>query len=156
MSETGDLTGQLLRLLDNRLLDPLEILLEDAGVVDDVRGLVRRRAAGWARVLEDGDDTAAIHMIARLMATLYPGDRGFDPPVDWWRTPLGQIVARRAGHPFAASVSYATAGAMLGITRQGAHDLVRRGRLPRHPDGGVPVDAIRDRLRNAPPTEEST
>jgi hypothetical protein len=156
MSETGDLTGQLLQLLDNRLLDPLEILLEDAGVVDDVRVLVRRRAAGWARILETGDDAAAIRMIARLIATLYPGDHAFSPPIDWWRTPLGQIVVRRAGHPFAASVSYATAGAMLGITRQGVHDLVRRGRLPRHPDGGVPVDAIRDRLRNAPPTEEST
>ncbi|GIE27188.1 hypothetical protein Ait01nite_002330 [Actinoplanes italicus] len=156
MSETGDLTGQLLRILDNRLLDPLEILLEDAHVVDDVRGLLRRRAAGWARILETGDDAAAIRMIARLIATLYPDDRAFTPPVDWWRTPLGQIVVRRAGHPFAASVSYATAGAMLGISRQGVHDLVRRGRLPRHPDGGVPVDAIRDRLRNSPPTEESS
>jgi hypothetical protein len=28
------------------------------------------------------------------------------------------------------------------------HDLVRRGRLPRHPDGGVPSTAIRDRLRD--------
>ena len=40
-----------------------------------------------------------------------------------------------------------TAGAMLGISRQGVHDLVRRGRLPRHPDGGVPSAAVRDRLR---------
>ncbi len=56
-------------------------------------------------------------------------------------------MARRVGHPAAESVSYATAGAMLGISRQGVHDLVRRGRLPRHPDGGVPSAAIRDRLR---------
>jgi hypothetical protein len=26
---------------------------------------------------------------------------------------------------------------------------VRRGRLPRHPDGGVPSAAVRDRLRGA-------
>ena len=83
------------------------------------------------------------------MSTLYPGDRVFDPPLDWWRTPLGRVVATRVGHPAAESVTLATAGAMLGITRQGVHDLVRRGKLPRHPDGGVPSAAIRDRLRHA-------
>jgi hypothetical protein len=36
---------------------------------------------------------------------------------------------------------------MLGISRQGVHDLVRRGKLPRHPDGGVPSLAVRDRLQ---------
>ncbi|GAA4948700.1 hypothetical protein [Actinoplanes utahensis] len=143
-----DLAEQLHRLLDNRLLDPLEILLEDDRPVGAVRDLLRLRVAGWTRTLEGGDDAAAVRLIARLIGTLYPGDEAFLPPADWWRTPLGQIVVRRAGHPYAASVSYATAGAMLGITRQGVHDLVRRGRLPRHPDGGVPVSAIRDRLRN--------
>jgi hypothetical protein len=151
-----DLAGQLLRLLDIRLLDPLEILLEDDRPAEAVRTLLRRRVTEWAEVLQHGDDTAAVHVIARLIATLYPGDHGFQPPADWWRSPLGQIVVRRVGHPYAASVSLATAGAMLGISRQGVHDLVRRGRLPRHPDGGVPVAAIRDRLRNSPPTEESS
>jgi hypothetical protein len=150
-----DLAGQLLRLLDNRLLDPLEILLEDGRPADAIRTLLRRRVAEWAEALENGDDTTATRVIARLIGALYPGDDGFHPPADWWRTPLGQIVIRRVGHPYAASVSLSTAGAMLGISRQGVHDLVRRGRLPRHPDGGVPVAAIRDRLRTNPPTEES-
>jgi hypothetical protein len=155
---TGDrdsaLVEQIVRLMDVRLLDPLEVLLDGDDAVDALRRLVRLRARRWADTLRDGDDRAAIRSAGRLIATLYPGDRGFDPPPAWWATPLGQVVARRAGHPWAESVSYATAGAMLGITRQGVHDLVRRGRLPRHPDGGVPSSAIRDRLRDRRPSEQ--
>ncbi|MGW1678342.1 hypothetical protein [Saccharopolyspora sp. NPDC002376] len=44
------------------------------------------------------------------------------------------------------SVSFSTAGAILGITRQGVHDLVSRGKLDRHPDGGVRTTSIRARL----------
>jgi hypothetical protein len=152
----GDpLVEQIVRLLDVRLLDPLEVLLEGDDAVDALRRLVRVRARRWADTLRGSDDDAAVRAGARLIATLYPGDRAFDPPLDWWGTPLGQIVAGRVGHPSAVSVSYATAGAMLGITRQGVHDLVRRGRLPRHPDGGVPSTAIRDRLRGRPRPEEN-
>ena len=145
------LVEQIVRLLDIRLLDPLEILLDGDDAVDALRQLVRLRAGQWAEQLREGDDATAVRAAVRLVATLYQDDRGFDPPVQWWRTPLGEVVARRVGHPAAESVSYATAGAMLGITRQGVHDLVRRGRLPRHPDGGVPSAAIRDRLRGTPP-----
>jgi hypothetical protein len=145
------LVEQIVRLLDIRLLDPLEILLDGDDAVDALRQLVRLRAGQWAEQLREGDDATAVRAAVRLVATLYQDDRGFDPPTEWWRTPLGEVVARRVGHPAAESVSYATAGAMLGITRQGVHDLVRRGRLPRHPDGGVPSAAIRDRLRGTPP-----
>jgi hypothetical protein len=143
----SELLEQIARLLDVRLLDPLEVLLDGDDAVMALRRLVRIRAGQWADAMRDGDDVTAVMTGARLIATLYPGDRAFDPPTDWWRTPLGQTIARRVGHPSADSVSYATAGAMLGISRQGVHDLVRRGRLPRHPDGGVPSSAIRDRLR---------
>jgi hypothetical protein len=60
--------------------------------------------------------------------------------------PLGQVVLCRAGHPSAQAVSYSVAGAMFGMTRQGVHDLVTRGKLARHPDGGVTVDSVRARL----------
>jgi len=143
----SELLEQIARLLDVRLLDPLEVLLDGDDAVLALRRLVRIRAGQWVDAMRDGDDVTAVMTGARLIATLYPGDRAFDPPIDWWRTPLGQTIARRVGHPSADSVSYATAGAMLGISRQGVHDLVRRGRLPRHPDGGVPSSAIRDRLR---------
>jgi hypothetical protein len=151
VGERDALVEQIVRLLDIRLLDPLEVLLEGDDAVLALRSLIRVRAGRWADGIHTGDETTAVRTAMRLVSTLYPGDRAFDPPADWWRTPLGRAVARRVGHPAAESVSYATAGAMLGISRQGVHDLVRRGRLPRHPDGGVPVTAIRDRLRAAPP-----
>jgi hypothetical protein len=149
VSERSALVEQIVRLLDIRLLDPLEVLLDADDVVRALREIVRIRAGQWADGMRDGDDGTAVRTAARLIATLYPGDRAFDPPADWWQTPLGQTVALRVGHPAAETVSYGTAGAMLGISRQGVHDLVRRGRLPRHPDGGVPSTAVRDRLRDA-------
>ncbi|WP_433826803.1 hypothetical protein ACQP2E_32540 [Actinoplanes sp. CA-015351] len=144
------LAEQLLRLVDVRLLDPLEILLEDDEIPGGLRTVLRRRAELWADSIENSDHATAVRTIARIIATLYPDEHAFTPPADWWRTPLGQAVIRRVGHPYAESVTYATAGAMLGISRQGVHDLVRRGRLPRHPDGGVPVTAVRDRLLTQP------
>ncbi|WJK39835.1 hypothetical protein O7608_25860 [Solwaraspora sp. WMMA2056] len=150
-----ELTDHLVRQIDIRLVDPLEILLDDP--LDDLRGRVNRRADTLATALLDGDDTAALHTAIRLHSSLHPGDGPFDPPVDWWRTPLGQVVAARFGHPTAAGVSLPVAGAMLGISRQGVHDLVRRGKLDRHPDGGVTSASIRDRLRAqpAPPATRS-
>lgn len=148
MPSHDQLVAHLVRLMEIRLLDPLEILLEGDDAVDALRRLVRIRADTWARRLRDGDDEVAVHTAMRLVATLYPGDSAFDPPDDWWRSPLGQVVARRVGHPSVPAVSYPVAGAMLGITRQGVHDLVRRGKLARHPDGGVLTTSVRDRLRH--------
>ena len=156
MPRHGDLVQQIVRLLDVRLLDPLEVLLEGDEVVEALRRLVRIRAERWAATMREADDAVAVRAVVRIIATLYPGDRAFDPPAEWWATPLGQTVARRVGHPSAESISYATAGAMLGISRQGVHDLVRRGRLPRHPDGGVPSTAVRDRLRDSPSDPATT
>lgn len=147
MAAGDPLVEQIVRLLDVRLLDPLEILLEGDDAVDAVRQLVRVRAQRWAASLRGEDESAAATAAIRLVSSLYPGDRPFDPPAEWWSSPLGNAVALAVGHPAAQSVSYAVAGAMLGITRQGVHDLVRRGKLPRHRDGGVPPGAVRDRLR---------
>ncbi|GLY04737.1 hypothetical protein [Actinoplanes sp. NBRC 101535] len=146
MSDLGD---HLLHLIEVRLLDPLEILLEDDEAVAGLRQRLTHETERWAESIEHGN-AGSVRTIVRLMATLYSGDQPFAPDVDWWRAPLGQAVVRTIGHPYTESVSLATAGAMLGISRQGVHDLVRRGRLPRHPDGGVPVAAIRDRLRGPP------
>ncbi|MEV0606150.1 hypothetical protein AB0I61_07220 [Polymorphospora rubra] len=145
-SSHTDLVAQLVRLIDIRLLDPLEILLDGDDAVVALRDIVRLRAEAWATQMLDGDDRVAVGAIVRAISTLYPGDAPFDPPLDWWRSPLGQVVARRTGHPTAQSVSYAVAGAMLGITRQGVHDLANRGKLARHPEGGVVPASVRDRL----------
>ncbi|GGS82148.1 hypothetical protein ACFFV7_44880 [Nonomuraea spiralis] len=114
-----------------------------------VRGRVVERAGAWALALLGEDEVLARHTAIRLVITLYPGDEGFDPPPGWWQTPLGQVMVRRVGHPAAESVSYAVAGAMLGITRQGVHDLVTRGKLDRHEIGGVTTASVRRRTTSS-------
>ena len=142
-AEQETLADHLAALVIRRLVDPLEILLGGSG---DLRAEIAATARDWAAVLLGDDDQAAAHTAIRIVSALYPGDTRFDPPAQWWRTPLGQAVLRRAGHPSAQAVSYSVAGAMLGMTRQGVHDLVTRGKLARHPDGGVTVDSVRARL----------
>ncbi|MBE1531221.1 hypothetical protein [Actinomadura algeriensis] len=144
--EHVELVAELAGLLETRLLDPLEILLASGELLEPVRDRLRVEAEVWAAQLLGPDRERAAGTAARLIAALFPGDAPFDPPAAWWRTALGRAVARVTGHPSAVAVSYSTAGAMLGITRQGVHDLVKRGKLGRHPDGGVTSSSVRDRL----------
>jgi hypothetical protein len=144
----GELREQLVQLVETRCVDPLEILLQDAGTLRDLREQIHDQATAWSRQLLEGGDDEAAALIVRLIAALYPSDQGFDPPLDWWRTPMGRLMARRIGHPTATRLPYPVAGAMLGISKQGVHDLVSRGKLARHPDGGVLPASVRDRLRD--------
>ncbi|MFI9381814.1 hypothetical protein [Kutzneria sp. NPDC052558] len=137
------LVGQLVAVVRQRLLDPLEILLN----VEQPADRVRAAAEEWATQLLGEDRPAAVMCAARLIAALYPGDR-FEPPADWWGTPLGRAVARQAGYPGVDHVSYGVAGAMLGVTRQGVHDLATRGKLARHADGGVTTESVSNRMRS--------
>lgn len=141
-----ELADDIVRALAVRLLDPLEILLDGHPSLDRVQARLREQAEIWAERLLDGNRRTVVATLVRLTAALYPSDVPFDPPLAWWRTPMGQVTAHRIGHPTAEGVSYPVAGAMLGITRQGVHDLVVRGKLARHPDGGVLSSSIRDRL----------
>ena len=129
-------------------------LVEGGEAVESARTIVRQRAETWASVMLGRDDRAAVQMIARVISSLYPGDAPFVPPAEWWRTPLGQVAVRRVGHPSARAVSYSVAGAMLGITRQGVHDLVARQKLERHPEGGVTVESVRARASRGLPHHE--
>jgi hypothetical protein len=140
------LAEHLRGVVERRLIDPLEILLERPLTVTPVRDHIARKAECWATDLLGDDEPVAVATAARLIAALYPSDGPFDPPAEWWRTPLGQVVVARVGHPFAEAVPYSVAGAMLGVTRQFVHNLVSRGRLDRHPDGGVTVASVRARL----------
>jgi hypothetical protein len=149
----AELAAQLRSLVEGRLLDPLEILLDSE--LAPLRSRVARQAGTWASWLLGDDDQLAARTAIRLVSALYPSDGPFDPPAAWWRTPLGRVVAQRAGHPGAEAVSYAAAGAMLGITRQGVHDLVTRGKLARHASGGVTTSSIQDRLNRRTPRVEA-
>lgn len=149
-----ELAADLAGLVTVRLLDPLEILLAEERPVSALRERVRIDSEMWAAQLLGPDQQRAAATAARLLASLYPGDEPFDPPPSWWATPFGQVVLRRIGHPARERVSYAGAGAMLGITRQGVHDLLARGKLRAHPEGGVTTDSVRERaIRRAPGQE---
>jgi hypothetical protein len=142
-AEEKVLADHLATIVLQRLVNPLEILLGDG---EDLHDTVIAEARVWAAQLLGDDDQVASRTAIRIISSLYAADTPFDPPAEWWRTPLGQVVIRRVGHPSAEAVSYSVAGAMLGITRQGVHDLVTRGKLARHPEGGVTVDSVRARL----------
>ncbi|MFB9906784.1 hypothetical protein [Allokutzneria oryzae] len=143
----AELAEQLAALVGTRLLDPLEILLGADWTLTKLERRTRTQAAVWAKELLGRSDRTATQTAVSLIATLYPGDGPFDPPAAWWQTPFGQVVAYRVGHPTIAGLSYSTAGAMLGVTKQAVHDLVNRGKLVRHEDGGVTSESVRLRLR---------
>jgi len=145
-SEHVELRDDLIRLVTSRLLDPLEILRLPDVAVSRLREWVRTDAEMWAAQLLGADGELARQVAVRVIAALYPGDAPFNPPESWWGTPLGRVIARRLGHPAKEHVSFGVAGAMLGITRQGVHDLVNRDKLRRHPDGGVTVESVRTRI----------
>ncbi|HEU5416727.1 MAG TPA: hypothetical protein VFV41_03465 [Streptosporangiaceae bacterium] len=149
MDERRALAGDLRRIVASRLLDALDILFgpgELAGAGGRLRDLLEARSQAWADVLCGDDDREAAFLAIRLVAALYPGDAPFDPPAAWWDTPFGRAVARRAGHPAATAVPVSVAAAMLGITRQGVHDLARRHKLDRGPDGAISTASIQARL----------
>ncbi|HEY3873642.1 MAG TPA: hypothetical protein VGM10_35120 [Actinocrinis sp.] len=135
-----DLAGQVAV----RLLDPLEILV---GADDAMRARVAQQSRTWAAALLGEDEMQAALTAGRLVAALCGhGDEPFDPPAVWWGTPFGRVVALRIGHPSAQAVSVAQAAAMLGISRQGVHDLANRGRLERDAEGRIAVSSVRARL----------
>lgn len=140
-----ELVADLVEQARVRLVDPLVVLLDGDEPVRELAERVRIDAEMWAAQLLGRDARLAVRTAARLVAALYPGDEVFDPPAAWWGTPFGRVVLHRIGHPGRERVTYAVAGAMLGITRQGVHDLLARGKLTAHPDGGVSTASVRDR-----------
>jgi hypothetical protein len=152
-----ELARDLNRLVEARVLGPVDVLF---GLDKDLRRRAFEAVLVWTEELLGPDDDAARTTAIRLVSTLFPADEPFTPPAEWWTTPFGRAVLLRAGHPNAEAVSFTVAAAMLGISRQGVHDLARRGKVQPHPDGGVTVDSVRARLKerllgDSPPAAET-
>ena len=139
-----ELARDLNRLVEARVLGPVDVLF---GLDKDLRRRAFESVLVWTEELLGPDDDAAQMTAIRLVSTLFPSDEPFEPPTEWWTTPFGRAVLLRAGHPNAEAVSFTVAAAMLGISRQGVHDLARRGKVQAHPDGGVTVDSVQARLK---------
>ncbi|WP_100445850.1 DNA-binding protein [Glycomyces xiaoerkulensis] len=144
--DPDDLEQELLALVERRLLDPLEILLGSPDLAAPLREHLKAQTADWARDLLGADDAAATGTASRLLAVLFGGDE-FSPPDSWWLTSFGRIVALRIGYPGRPTIAPVEAAAMLGITRQGVHDLIRRGKLVKAADGKLVTASVQNRLK---------
>lgn len=120
--------------LDRALVGPVRDLLgQDLGELLTAR-IDARTPAIAAALAQDTDDRLAAGTATDLLNALWPDG---DPPSEWWRTPLGRLCARSVGHDDADAVTHSVAAAMLGVTRGTVAQLVHRGTLDRHPDGGI-------------------
>lgn len=100
-----------------------------------------------AQLAQDDDDRLAAQTCIDVMCVLWPHAAPEDcGRADWWQTPLGRLCARSLGRDGAEEVSHSVAAAMLGVTRGTVAQLVHRGTLDRHPDGGVLRSSVLARI----------
>lgn len=100
-----------------------------------------------AQLGQEDDDRLAAEACLSIMGAMWPHCAPEDcGQADWWRSPLGRLCARSLGRSDAESVTHSVAAAMLGVTRGTVAQLVHRGRLDRHPDGGVLRASVLQRL----------
>jgi hypothetical protein len=136
-----DLVTQL-RTEVGAIAQGLAALIGPSEAMQEVEMRVDSHAVMWASYLLGDDDKLAAQTVIDLANVLFPDDR--EPQLQWWRTPLGQAVARSMGHPSAEVISYSMAGAMLGCTKQNVAKHVTAGRLERGPDEvGVTSESVR-------------
>ncbi len=134
--------------LTTTLVDPVGMLL-GLDLADTLRQRLTTRALLLAdQACQDADDKLAASTVNDLMQTLWPHG---DPEPRWWRTPLGRVCARSLGADDAEAVTYSVAAAMLGVTKGTVSQLVARGKLDRHPDGGLTRASVLVRLAQPEP-----
>lgn len=140
------LRSQVLDELDRAITVPVGALL-GLDLADMTRQRIRDRASTITAALTSGsgDDNCA-GLVQDLMCLLWPVAPEHCGQAGWWRSPLGQACARSLGHDAGESVSQSVAAVMLGVTRGTVAQLVHRGTLDRHPDGGVLRASVLRRL----------
>lgn len=132
---------QLRDELTARLVLPLSEL---AG--GDLHALLAPRvaAASEQAALALVDPSAAPGAARTVMYALWGQS---DIPGSWWQTPAGALVAgAMASDATGERVTHAQAAAMLGVTRGTIAQLTSRGTLERHPDGGVDLASVLNRI----------
>jgi len=105
----------------------------------DVAEVIRKRIGSRVPALvsqltQDRDDRLSADTAGDLMGAIWPHGVA---DLAWWRTPLGRACARALAAEDSEAVTYSTAAAMLGVVRGTVSVLVARGKLDRHPDGGL-------------------
>ncbi|MBF6333604.1 hypothetical protein [Nocardia transvalensis] len=139
---SAEVEQQIYDSLDERVVGALEAL----GWLD-LADLARQRLDKTvpmlaAQLTQDDDDQLAAQTVNDLAGVAWDAD----PEPEWWRTPVGRLVARSVGREDSEAVTHHVAAAMLGVTRGTIAQLVHRGTLDRHPDGGVTRASVLNRL----------
>lgn len=99
------------------------------------------RAGSLVAELESGEHPDAT--ADDLLALLWPDD----PPLDWWRSPLGLLCAPTAARDGdAPGWSRSEAAAVLGVTPGTVAQLVARGTLEPATDGGISRRSVLTRM----------
>lgn len=148
---TEAIVAQLTTELGDRLY--ALAVLEGPDAVLDAHVRTDAIAVRMALLLRSGDDNELAGTVVDVLNALWPDD--CEPPPEWWRTPVGRVAARSLGTSDADAVTQSVAAAMLGVTRGTVAQLVHRGTLDRHPDGGVTRASVLLRIgRQTPPTRD--
>ncbi len=131
----------------DQLIDELEAAtLPLAGLLGvDLQPLLSTRIAEAApRIVAELSDTAESHSVAADLLWTLHGEAG--PPPQWWRSPLGRLCAAAVADSTAEAVTRAKAAEILGVTSGTIQQLLHRGTLDRHPDGGLLMSEVLARL----------
>lgn len=123
----------------DQLAGELEIVTGNVSAVlgMDLEQLLRERAWGRADALVSSlglDEPDSYQTAVDLMHVLF-GQA--EPEPEWWTSPLGLLCAAALGDGDEHRISQQAAAEMLGVTRGTVAQMVARGNLDRHPDGGV-------------------
>ncbi|WP_454859646.1 hypothetical protein [Promicromonospora soli] len=141
-SAGSGVAGQIVQDLDAYVLWPLVPLL---GI--DMHDLMLDRAEARSRLLAaeltGAEPRVRAQAVIDLMNSLW--GQG-DPPAHWWNTPLGRTCAGALASQVDVAITHQEAADMLGITRGSIAQMVARGTLLRHQDGGVEKAAVLRRL----------
>lgn len=146
------LARQIRDELDRALCGPVGALC-GLDLADMIRHRIVERAEWIAAVLTGDDDHETAETVIDLLHAIHGS---CDPDPAWWSTPLGRACATSLGRDDSEAVSRSVAAAILGVTAGTVQQLVHRGTLDRHPDGGltrasVLTHLVTRRRREEPP-----
>lgn len=132
------LTRQIRTELDRSLVGPVRSLCGH-DIADQLYQRIDERTPVWAAVLTGTDDHETAGLVVDLMHAIWQQS---DPDPAWWSTPLGRVCAASYGRDDAEAWSRTVAAAVLGVTAGTIQQLVHRGTLERHPDGGLTRSSV--------------
>ena len=135
----SELENQLVAGLEGALgaLHDLSVLSPAIDPIEQLK-IARTAARSIAERLTRGDDEDLATCVNALATLGIVEDH--DPL--WWRSPLGQHVARSIGHPTAAKVTVSMAAAMLGTTTGAVEQAIDAGQLTLTEEGVPTVQIV--------------